>query len=469
MIQLQAYADEINIIQDNKSLPIDKHQPVDKSSVLYKLTPILDDQGVLRVDGRIGALQVASVDQKCPIILPRQHYMTFLLIDSYHRKYLHANSETIVNEVRQRFYVPRLRVLVKSVANRCQWCKIKKARPSVPRMAPLPVARLSPFIRPFSYVGLDYFGPIIVKVGRANAKRWIALFTCLTVRAVHVEVAFDLSTRSCICCIRRFIGRRGAPIEIYSDNGRNFTGAEHILKEQVKRIHEDTAGIFTNANTKWFFIPPLTPHMGGSWERLVRSIKIAMNSLPQERRFDDEALYTVAVDAEAIVNTRPLTYLPLDAAEKEALTPNHFLLGSSSGVKQPAVKMIDSVKAISGSWHMIQHTLDLFWKRWIREYLPTLTKRTKWFGETKVVQPGDLVLIIDESRRNGWLRGKVLMVVPGKDGRVRHAVVQTSGGVFRRPVSRLSVLEVDQQGKAEADTHLYEAGDVTTGNASVTQ
>lgn len=333
-------------------------------------------------------------------------------------------------------------------------------------MAPLPAPRLSPFIRPFSYVGVDYFGPITVKVGRANAKRWFALFTCLTVRAVHVEVAFDLSTRSCICCIRRFIARRGAPIEIYSDNGTNFTGAERILREQVQRIHEDSAVTFTNTSTRWIFNPPSAPHMGGSWERLVRSVKIAMSSLTQDRLLDDEALYTLATEAEAIVNSRPLTYLPLDSAEQEALTPNHFLLGSSCGVKQPTVEMTSSTTAVRSSWHMIQHNLDIFWKRWVREYLPTLTKRTRWFGETKMVKPRDLVLIIDDARRNGWIRGKVVSVIPGKDGRVRQASVQTSEGVLRRPVSKMAVLEIDQTGKAEPDTHLYEAGDVATGNAS---
>lgn len=213
-----------------------------------------------------------------------------------------------------------------------------------------------------------------MKIGRSNTKRWIALFTCLTIRAVHVEVAFDLSTQSCIACIRRFVARRGAPVEIYSDNGRNFIGAQRVLKEQVARIYEDAAVTFTNAQTKWLFIPPYTPHMGGSWERLVRSIKVAMRSLPQERKLDDDALHTMAVEAEAIVNTRPLTYLPLDSAQQEALTPNHFLLGSSSGVKQPASNMADTPRAGRLMWNLIQHNLDHFWRRWIREYLPTLIK-----------------------------------------------------------------------------------------------
>lgn len=140
-------------------------------------------------------------------------------------------------------------------------------------MAPLPPARLAAYSRPFSYVGLDYFGPLLVKQGRTNVKRWIALFTCLTVRAVHLEVVNSLTTSSCVSAVRRFIGRRGAPIEFYSDNGTNFQGAERLLREQIE---QELSSTFTSARTKWFFIPPGAPHMGGAWERMVQSVKAAM-------------------------------------------------------------------------------------------------------------------------------------------------------------------------------------------------
>lgn len=301
-------------------------------------------------------------------------------------------------------------------------------------MAPLPDARLSPFVRPFSYVGLDHFGPLLVKTGRSNTKRWIAVFTFLTIRAVHVEVAFDLTTQACIKCIRRFVCRRGAPLEIHSDNATNFRGADIILQSQIQMINAEAAATFTNARTKWVFIPPSSPHMGGAWERLVRSIKAAMMSLPQTRKMDDEALQTVVVEAEAIVNSRPLTYLPLDSEEQESLTPNHFLLYSSSGIKQPSTEIDESSKDPIKVHDLIQRNLDHFWKRWIREYLPTLTRRSKWFAETKPVEVGDLVIVIDETKRNGWDRGRVQEVLPGRDGRIRRAVVQTGNGLFRRAV-----------------------------------
>ncbi|XP_055633605.1 uncharacterized protein LOC129773952 [Toxorhynchites rutilus septentrionalis] len=346
LIQSEVYPDELTILTKNKTVPICERLILEKSSPLRMLTPMLDDEGVLRVDSRISAAQGVAEDVKFPVILPRKHHVTNLIVDNFHRKLLHGNSETVVNEIRQRFYIAHLRTVVRDIEKRCQRCKVMRAKPSTPRMGPLPEARLSPGVRPFTYIGIDYFGPILVKVNRSAAKRWVCLITCLTIRAVHVEVAYDLSTKSCIACIRRFICRRGSPKEIYSDNGRNFTGAERILQDQIERIEQDAATTFTNTETKWFFIPPSCPHMGGSWERIVRSIKNAMKSIPQDDKLDDEGLQTVLIEAEGIVNSRPLTYLPLDSAEREALTPNHFILGSSSGVVQPITKLEDSANKV---------------------------------------------------------------------------------------------------------------------------
>ncbi|XP_062703145.1 uncharacterized protein LOC115264088 [Aedes albopictus] len=316
-----------------------------------------------------------------------------LLLKDLHCKLLHANNEAVVNEARQRYYIAHLRTQVRRVSKECQMCKIRNAQPSIPRMAPLPSARLSSYVRPFTYCGLDYFGPLLVKVNRSHVKRWVAIFTCLTIRAVHVEVIHTLSTESCIKGVRRFISRRGSPAEIYSDNATCFHGADRLLREQ---INKGLAAEFTSTQTSWKFIPPGTPHMGGAWERLVRSIKVALATLQDgSQKLDDESLLTFLAEAEGIVNCRPLTYLPLDSIEQEALTPNHFLLGSSSGVRLPIVQTDNEVSLLKGSWTAIQKYLDIFWRRWTREYLPTLTKRTKWFGDVKPVQPGDLVLIMD--------------------------------------------------------------------------
>ncbi|XP_062533722.1 uncharacterized protein LOC134202737 [Armigeres subalbatus] len=220
--QWQCFPDEMVILKSNQTKPPNERIYVGKSSALYQLCPILDEQGIIRMDSRIAEAPNVGKEMKFPVILPRSHKFTTLLLEYYHRKYRHGNTETVVNEVRQLYYVPRLRRAINSVAKACQWCRVYKSLPQIPRMAPLPLARMASFARPFTYTGLDFFGPLTVKVGRSSAKRWIAVFTCLTIRAVHIEVAHNLTTDSCVKCIRRFICRRGAPAEIYSDNGTNF-------------------------------------------------------------------------------------------------------------------------------------------------------------------------------------------------------------------------------------------------------
>lgn len=311
-----------------------------------------------------------------------------------------------------------------------------KAKPVTPRIGLLPESRLSLGVRPFTYVAIDYFGPILVKVNQTTVKRWICLITCLTIRAVHVGVAYDLTTKSCISCIRRFICRRGSPKEIYCDNGRNFTGADRFLKDQIDRIEQDTATTFTNTEALYSTI--ISPH-----GRIVGAYgAFNQERLQQDDKLDDEGLLTVVVEAEGIVNSRPLTFLPLHSAEQEALTPNHFILGSSSGVVQPTTKLEESVYALNASRNLIQQRVSHFWRRWVLEYLPTLTRRTRWFGETKPIKNGDLVVVIDDSKRNDWVRGRIVEVTAGRDGIIRQALVQTSGGLFRRPVAKLAVLDV---------------------------
>ncbi|XP_055590276.1 uncharacterized protein LOC129742402 [Uranotaenia lowii] len=247
--QRESFPDELAVFERSRNGKPAGVVPI--TSPLYKLSAFISEEGVVKMDGRIGAAPNLPIEAKYPIILAKTHPLTFLIVDYYHRQFLHHNAETVFNELRQRFYVPGMRRLIRTVASRCQWCKVYNKYPVQPKMAPLPRARLVAFQRPFSYVGLDYFGPLMVKVGRSHVKRWVALFTCLTTRAIHMEVAHSLSTISCKMCIRRFIARRGAPIEIYSDNGTNFRGAANELRAQLQDINQQCATSFTNANTKW--------------------------------------------------------------------------------------------------------------------------------------------------------------------------------------------------------------------------
>ncbi|XP_062712613.1 uncharacterized protein LOC134289907 [Aedes albopictus] len=441
-VQKEAFAVEYRLLEtssDGTIKPI-----VNKASLLYKLSPFLDQAGVIRMGSRIGAAPFVPYEAKYPIILPKNHKVTRLLTDSHHRRLLHANNETVVNDMRQRYYIPALRRIVRKVVSECQYCKNLKAVPQVPLMAPLPRARLTAFVKPFAYIGVDYFGPMLVTVGRKQVKRWIALFTCLSIRAVHMEVVHNLSTSSCIKAFRRFVARRGAPLEVYSDNGTCFVGANRQLRKEIRMINEGCAGTFTNARTKWVFNPPAAPHMGGLWERMVRSVKTAMQAIGSSQRHPNEETFeTIVLEAESVVNSRPLTYIALESSDQEALTPSHFLLYGTQGVIQPSVQPLQYSCALRDSWTLAQWTIDEFWRRWIREYLPVLTRRSKWFERVKPIQVDDTVIVVDgNSARNEWLKGKIVEIFVAPDGQVRKAKIQTTKGILLRPAAKIAVLDV---------------------------
>ncbi|XP_055615231.1 uncharacterized protein LOC129761531 [Toxorhynchites rutilus septentrionalis] len=440
-VQAEVFPEEIQILQEADREPWRSKRSLPKDSALYKLSPIFDREGVLRMHGRIDACEFASNDTKHPILLPKSHHVTELIVLDVHLQYCHLNHQTVLNEIRQRYYVPRLRTVYRRIRNRCQLCRIRNAKPQSPMMGDLPPMRLKAFSRPFSYVGIDYFGPMHVMVGRRVEKRWGVLFTCMTVRAVHIEIAHSLSTDSCILAVRNFIARRGMPLEIISDRGTNFTGANRELQEALLKMDQNKMiESFVSAQTKWSFNPPAAPHFGGCWERLIQSVKKTLTQVKPNRTPTDEMLRNMLVEVEAIINARPLTEIPLEHEEASPLTPNHILIGSSNGSKPP-IAFNDSASTVIRSWKMSQVYADEFWRRWVAEYLPTLTKRTKWFHPVKPLAEGDIV-VDHKQPRNSWPKGRVIGVTRSKDGQVRRASVQTAGGILERPAVKLAILDV---------------------------
>ncbi|XP_065085825.1 uncharacterized protein LOC135707839 [Ochlerotatus camptorhynchus] len=393
--QQDGYPEELSTLRNMPQIVGDLSPPLPKSSSLYKLTPWLDERGILRMRTRIAACQYATEDAKKPIILPRKHHITTLIISHYHNRYHHQNHETVINELRQKYQIGRLRSCFKQVRRDCQRCKNDGATPNPPIMADLPPGRLAAFSRPFTHTGVDYFGPIEVVVGRRVEKRWGMLATCLTVRAIHIEVVHSLTTSSCIMAIRNFVARRGRPRKFYSDRGTNFVGAAREMKKLEEVIdHDEIMREFTSTETEWVFNPPLAPHMGGSWERLIRTVKSNLMAVCTTRKPSDEVLRNTLTEIENVVNSRPLTHVPEDVDSAPALTPNHFLLGSSNGTK-PLVTSNDCRLALKQNWCTSQVLANLFWKRWVSDYLPEITRRSKWFQSTKPIATGDVVIIVD--------------------------------------------------------------------------
>ena len=266
--------------------------------------------------------------QNPPILLHWKHHAVELFLRNEHKDNQHEGTEHVRNIVQQKMWKLGIRNALRSIKNKCVTCRKGRAQTIAPVMADLPEERFDASTA-FANVGVDYFGPFIVKIGRRIEKRWCCLFTCLTMRAVHIEVVPKLDTDSCLNAIMRFIARRGKPNTTISDNGTNFVGAEREFADYVGAWNKE--GIeehLIQRGIRWKFNPTAAPHFGGVWERLVRSCKKTMYAVLGNRSVTEDVLSTTMCIVEQTLNARPLTPVSSDVNDLEALTPNHFLLGN---------------------------------------------------------------------------------------------------------------------------------------------
>lgn len=442
--QQEAYPEEFKKLQAMKVNAEKEAEGISLRSKIYRLVPYLDEKDIMRAVLQLDNAIDIPFRTKRPIILDKDHAVTLLLVDSIHSQYHHRHYETVINEIRKEYKISQLRRVLQKMINKCPGCICWRTQPVPPKMAQLPAARVTPGGRPFQRVGIDCFGPMEVKVGRHHEKRWILIFVCMTVRAVHLEVLHGMDYDNFILAFRNFCNRRGQPKEVYSDNGTNFVKGERILREEFARIKQQSMGPLAIEGVKWIFNPAESPHMGGSWERFVGSAKRAYYSIKPAYAPSDPLFYSYICEVENILNSRPLTYLPIDSEEMAAITPND-LLRLDHGYVYPIGEFDDDAKLLRAEWMMAQMYANRFWKRWIQEALPELTRQSKWFKKADPLKPGDLVLIVDPAaRRNYWERGRIDAVYKSRDGQVRSARVKTATRVIDRPAVKLARLDVEK-------------------------
>ena len=310
-------------------------------------------------------------------------------------------------------------------------------------MADLPPDRVMPYSSPFSSVGVDCFGPFYCKRGRSTEKRYGCLFTCLVSRAVHIEMCHSLDADSFLNAVMRFASRRGQPTLIRCDNGTNFVGGCAELSKSVNEWNRAVENHLLQKSIKWQFNTPRASHMGGVWERQIRSIRRVMNAILKNAVLDDERLATVFCEAESIINSRPITRASDCPDDAEPLTPNHLLLLRDGRRLPPGVFSIKDI--YTRRWRHAQHLANQFWWRWVHEYIANIQHRQKWLEPTKNICVGDIVLVCDEiTPRHQWPMGRIVEVHTGQDKLVRSATIKTQSSVLKRPVHKLCVLEGNQ-------------------------
>lgn len=428
---------DIKLIKNNK-MP---------SNQLIRLSPFMDEVGVLRVGGRLSNAEL-PFESRHPAILPKSDHVTKLIIDHYHKFHCHAGSGLLLSILRQRFWIISARSIVRQRVRLCNFCFKNSPSHPYPKMGELPPCRVNE-TKAFVHTGVDYAGPINITLcrrrGQRHQKAYICLFVCLATKAIHIELVSELSSDAFLSAFKRFISRRGPVLNMYSDNGTNFIGAKAHLKELYNFLadhhyHDLISREMANNRIQWHLIPPRAPNFGGLWEANVKSLKTHLYRVIGAQLLTYEELITVLTQVEALLNSRPLCVISADPYP-EALTPAHFLMNNPIEFL-PAYDFFEtsSVNLIKRK-HLLDSMVQSYWKRWRLEYLHTLQVRQKWCKPSNPVKIGTIVLVHqDSSPPLRWPLGVIEEIYPGKDGVTRVALVKTKAGSFKRPVNKLCPL-----------------------------
>lgn len=452
LAQRQRFRNEIYDLTNQKG--------VANKSKIKSLSPFIQDD-ILRVGGRVQNITSWSYDEKHPIIVPRDHPITKLLIEEAHKQTMHGGTQLTLAHLRTRYWIIHGRNLTRHFISKCTRCHRFNTKTGTQQMGNLPAARITPG-RPFLRTGVDYAGPLLIRTtkgrGHKAHKGYLAIFVCMTTKAIHIEPVSDLTTEAFIAAYKRFTARRGLCSDLYSDNGTNFVGANNQLDRElaalIRNSNKEITQLLANDETTWHFIPPASPHFGGLWEAAVKSVKRCLIKVIGEATLTFEELSTVTSQIEACLNSRPLAPLSTDPTDVTFLTPGHFLIGAPlKAIPQDTIA--ETTNCIT-RWKLVEKIKQDFWRRWHSEYLNQFQHRRKWSDEQPNMKIGDLVLIKeDKIPPLKWLTGRVMEVHPGIDQKVRVVSLRGPGGILiKRPIHKLSRLPIEHENETnQTNTH----------------
>lgn len=407
----------------------------------------MDKNGIIRANGRLGSTKSLSYNERHPVILAYNSRVARLYVEFVHRIVLHGGPQLVLNTVRQECWILKAKNLIRTCIHNCKPCVVYRKRLQGQIMGELPTERTT-FSRPFANTGVDFAGPFEIKsfTGRYTkiTKGYVCVFVCFATKAIHLEAVSDLSTPAFLAALARFISRRGCPNTIFSDNGRNFVGSARQIEANfvahVKDLRDEAIAKYGHQRLTWHFIPAAAPHMGGLWEAGVKSVKMHLKKSSGQIKLTFEEFSTLLANIEACLNSRPLSALSEDINAQSALTPAHFLIGSS--MLTPAEpEELGTPGSILNRWRKLKALHQEFCRRWKEEYLKELHKRTKWKTPQIDLEEGDLVVLRNEPLcPTEWRLGRITKVYHGADGRVRVADLKTQNGPITRPIHKLVLL-----------------------------
>ena len=421
-----------------------------------------DEHNVWRCEGRLQNAELPFAARH-PALLTKDHFLSVLLVRRAHERVPHSGVKATLAELRSQFWIVRGRNFIRQILGRCTICRRHGGGPyRAPKPPPLPSFRVDE-APPFTYTGVDFAGPLYLKGDLDVSKVWICLFTCCVTRAIHLDLVQDLSAPSFIRCLKRFTARRGLPTKLISDNGKTFKAAARILHSIVS--HGDVQQYINGLGIGWVFNLPKAPWWRGVFERLVRSTKRCLRKIVGQAKLTYDELLTAIVEVEAVLNSRPISYVSTDDIE-EPLTPSHLLTGRrilslpdhlcrSSEDDQDCNP---GPEVLTKCAKHLNKVLDRFWARWRILELREMHRHQHGHTCPSPIAVDDIVIVHSaDNPRSFWKLGRVKELLTGRDGKIRGAVLRVAGKgrqatTLYCPVQLLYPLEVSQR-IPETSTH----------------
>ena len=463
-VQSIGFANEIKYLLNPKEYGI-------VPNLVNNLNLFLDEVGMLRSKGRLGKCSSADYNLINPIMLPKDSFYSKLLVRDFHKQCKHLGVASTLNRLRTCCYwLPKGRATIKQVLSDCITCKkINAFSFRYPRVTDFIKDKVN-FTKPFQHTGVDYTGHFFVKMGDVVSKFYLLVFTCLSIRAIHLELVPSMSTSDFLLAFVKFCNIYNAPFSLYSDNASTFSQATKVLNSS--NVDDPLTEYLEKNSIKHVKIPVYSAWIGSAWERLIRTIKSSIYKCVGRRKLEYHQFVSLLSDIQNSVNSRPLTYRDYDVNNLDVLTPNSFLkLGLTKELKFDSVSSSDiefpNRKKLISTLENRDELFSKFKELWYESYLLSLREFSRdvfqndWINKIKI---GDIVLINSPIKiRAFWPLGRVVELLTGNDGKTRCVRVRRAcSGEEVYSINHLYPLELS------VSENLIEATDDEVTNSSPT-
>ena len=425
-----------------------------QKTLLDRLAAFTDNDGILHAKTRLCKSEILPDQTTNPIILPK-HHVTQQIILNYHVKSSHCSHATTQYQIQRQYLIIGGRQTVRQALYKCPKRHCLKPKAILQSFAPLPPERLggNTALVGFQFASLDFAGPFLTKhrcsipdcQHEKYSKVHVALYSCFQTRACHLELMHDLTTKSFIQSLIRFISRRGKPTLIYTDNATQVKAGEREIKKLYKAIEWKTVNESAAERGITFeYSLPAAQFQNGISERLIKSLKRSMKINLGNAMLTFIELQTAITEIEAQINNRPLI-TPSSGIFGQTVTPAQLTIGRNlEAIPDTQATRAEQLTDLTKYQAHRKFIMNHFTKRWKNDYLLSLQVSRFHSPKNPLLKPGTPVLLRDDEslKKDNWKLAVVERAEPSpSDGLIRTVQLKTPKGTIYRHISKISLLE----------------------------